>query len=68
MRDATLKEQQSIQEHIDEISEPTGVDFYELLELEKQFVSNSACERCPNNPNNGGTGICFCTLASPVIY
>ena len=60
--------------------ESTGVDLYELLELEKPnfndienpFIrkdfGNSACDRCPNNPNNGGTGICFCTLGLPVIY
>lgn len=23
---------------------------------------NSACDGCSNNPKNGGSGICFCTL------
>lgn len=28
-----------------------------------------ACLRCPNNPKNGGDGICFCTLGQiQVIY
>lgn len=32
MRDATLEEQQTIQENIDKISKPTGINFWELLE------------------------------------
>ena len=32
MRNATLEERQSIQENIDKISKPTGVNFWELLE------------------------------------
>lgn len=32
MRDATLEERQSIQENIDKISKPTGINFWELLE------------------------------------
>lgn len=28
----------------------------------------SACINCPNNPKNGGDGICFCTLGQQVIY
>ena len=29
---------------------------------------SSACDGCSNNPKNGGSGICFCILGSPVIY
>lgn len=29
---------------------------------------NDACKYCPNNPNNGGSGVCTCILGSPVIY
>ena len=27
----------------------------------------SACVNCPNNPKNGGSGICNCTLGQPQI-
>ena len=27
----------------------------------------SACINCPNNPKNGGSGVCFCTLGQQVI-
>ena len=30
--------------------------------------AQGVCKQCPNNPNNGGTGICHCILGSPVIY
>ena len=26
------------------------------------------CKACPNHPSNGGSGICNCTLGSPVTY
>ena len=28
---------------------------------------NSSCTNCSNNPKNGGSGICFCTLGQPEI-
>lgn len=28
----------------------------------------SACTNCPNNPKNGGSGICHCTLGQQTIY
>lgn len=27
-----------------------------------------ACKHCPNNPNNGGSGVCNCVLGPPVVY
>ena len=27
----------------------------------------SPCKNCPNNPSNGGTGICHCILGCPTI-
>jgi len=30
--------------------------------------SNAACKSCSNNPANGGSGICHCTLNSNVTY
>ena len=62
MRDSTLEERESIQEHIDEISVPTGINFYD------KFDTPSACVNCSNNPKNGGSGICNCILGSPIIY
>ena len=29
---------------------------------------DSPCRNCANNPVNGGSGICFCTLGNPVRY
>ena len=80
MRDATLEEQKSIQEYIEKISEPTGIDLYDLLglenpnfaELKNPFVRNNfeneACKNCSSNPKNGGTGICACILGQQIIY
>lgn len=80
MRDSTLEEQKCIQEHIDKISNKTGINFYDSLgleepnfaELKNPFIKNNfenkACENCSSNPKNGGNGICFCTLGTPVIY
>ena len=28
---------------------------------------NSACVHCSNNPKNGGSGICYCTLGTPPV-
>lgn len=31
--------------------------------------SNDPCEHCPNNPKNGGSGVCNCIVGLPkVIY
>lgn len=32
------------------------------------YNRSSACDKCSNNPKNGGSGVCFCTLGTPVIY
>ena len=41
MRDATLEEQQVVQENIDKISKSTGINFWELLKEyeEGEFVT-----------------------------
>lgn len=31
-------------------------------------INNSACDNCPNNYENGGSGICNCTLGQQIIY
>lgn len=33
----------------------------------KYAFVNKACEYCSNNPKNGGSGICHCTLGLPKI-
>ena len=30
--------------------------------------ASKPCDTCPNNPKNGGSGICFCILGQNVIY
>lgn len=32
--------------------------------LLKDIFGSTACDGCSNNPKNGGSGICFCTLGS----
>ena len=50
---------------------PYNTDTLTFNELSKTLIrnafSNDACKNCPNNPENGGTGICFCTLGQPEI-
>ena len=44
------------------------VDGYNSNNTTSNF-SQTACISCPSNPNNGGDGICFCTLGQMnVIY
>lgn len=33
----------------------------------KENFENDACTNCSNNPKNGGSGICFCTLGQMKI-
>ena len=43
----------------------SGVDY----DIEKyQMLTNNACKYCSNNPENGGSGICNCTLGSACKY
>lgn len=35
--------------------------------FDKLFFTNDSCKNCSNNPKNGGSGICCCTLGSQVI-
>ena len=58
MRDATPEEQKSVQEYIDKISKPTGVNFYDVIDVN----SSSHCDSCSNNTKNGGSGHCCCSL------
>ncbi len=42
------------------------LDFSPNFDLKVQ--DKSPCDSCPNNPKNGGSGICLCTLGMPEIY
>ena len=63
MRYSTLEEQQNIREAIEKIAKPTVVNFYDYSGTE-----SSPCDKCSNNPKNGGSGICHCTLGQKVFY
>lgn len=56
MRDATPEENKSINDYISRISNPTGINIFNLLNIPP------ACKYCHNYPTNGGSGICHCTL------
>lgn len=36
-------------------------------DITKSSIPN-ACRNCANHPNNGGTGVCHCTLGSITVY
>lgn len=46
---------------------------YDFLEPYAQLINGHQlyksliCETCSNNPKNGGSGICHCTLGTPQI-
>lgn len=48
-----------------------NTDISSFDELSKSLIKDNfeqpACVNCPNNPKNGGTGICFCTLGQMQI-
>jgi hypothetical protein len=66
------------------VDDLVGLDKYDKLEvnldditllnsfnLEDATISafeQSSCVNCSNNPKNGGSGICFCTLGQQAIY
>ena len=54
----------------DEFKRLSDKELEELIELAKSFSNlyPTACKRCSNNPANGGSGVCNCTLGTPTIY
>lgn len=34
----------------------------------ESFSFSYPCSWCANNPKNGGTGVCNCTLGTPKVY
>ncbi len=61
MRDMTPEESKACRESISKISNPTGVNFYDLMGIPP------ACRNCGNHPVNGGSGICHCTLGTTQV-
>ena len=58
--------------NINELTDNLMKAFKELEDKFKQesleTFEQSACVNCSNNPKNGGSGICFCTLGQQAIY
>lgn len=38
------------------------------ITFNESLKANNACSNCPNNPKNGGSGICFCILGMSGVY
>ena len=36
-----------------------------ILVSDKTLKTNEYCDKCPNNPSNGGSGVCHCILGQP---
>lgn len=52
------------------IEQPSLNDYLNNYNLEDSLIGSfeqSACANCSNNPKNGGSGICHCTLGLPKI-
>ena len=65
IRPATEEEIQSVEDYIGSISESIGINFHVFYD---NFDTPSVCNQCNNNPKNGGSGICNCTLGLQTIY
>ncbi len=44
-----------------------NADYHKYEDLTVSVFEQSACVNCSNNPKNGGSGICHCTLGQPKI-
>lgn len=55
--------------HADDLTFVTGMSIGDepIPKHETWNNDNEACKYCGNNPNNGGSGVCHCTLAVPKI-
>jgi len=45
----------------------TGTWNNPILTSDRTLKTNEYCDKCPNNPSNGGSGICHCILGQPHI-
>ena len=43
------------------------LEIIESIEKFYEAPKGSPCDGCSNNPSNGGSGVCHCTLGLPVI-
>ena len=60
----TIKRSDAIQALID----CEDIKGYPYVAMEQALMEiPSACKNCSNHPSNGGSGICHCTLGTPVI-
>lgn len=60
----TIKRSDAIQALID----CEDIKGYPYVAMEQALMEiPSACKSCSNHPSNGGSGICHCTLGTPVI-
>lgn len=51
-------------------TETTLNDYLNIDNFKDSLIGNfgqSACENCSNNPKNGGSGMCNCTLGIPKV-
>lgn len=57
------------QPKVAEVSVPTvWTGPYRTIPYEYTYTQvGGSCENCSNNPKNGGSGICHCTLGSPGV-
>ena len=39
-----------------------NINYWEDLHVMSWDYADSPCDKCRLNPNNGGTGLCHCTL------
>ena len=52
---------------VDLVNNNLQVNGYNLNDTTVGSFEQSACVNCSNNPKNGGSGICHCTLGLPNI-
>lgn len=45
-----------------------NLSFYNYTVQKQENKTISPCDNCSNNPKNGGSGICFCTLGLQDTY
>ena len=42
--------------------------FYQSYLASDYVFQNDSCRNCFNNPKNGGSGVCHCTLVNNIMY
>lgn len=62
--DTPYKKEYSTGEHVRRVDNPIDNP---ILISDKTLKTNRYCDKCSNNPSNGGSGICNCILGQPHI-